>query len=97
MPDTRRQVRPAAGVRLDCLEAGPESGPLVFLLHGFPEDALSRWARRPIASTYWRATSPPSPPSSGATAMTWSDMTGGAWSPGGSRRANRAGCAAWRS
>jgi pimeloyl-ACP methyl ester carboxylesterase len=31
---TRRQVN---GVTLHCMEAGPEDGPLVILLHGFPE------------------------------------------------------------
>ena len=29
------------GIRLFCLEAGPRDGPLVLLLHGFPELAYS--------------------------------------------------------
>ena len=29
------------GIRLFCLEAGPPDGPLVLLLHGFPELAYS--------------------------------------------------------
>ena len=41
MAELRRLRRPAAGVMLDCLEAGPGDGPLVFLLHGFPELAWS--------------------------------------------------------
>src|SRR6188472_327999 len=32
-----RSVAGAGGVRLHVVEAGPESGPPVFLLHGFPE------------------------------------------------------------
>lgn len=39
MGSTRRIQ--AAGVGLSCIEAGPADGPLVILLHGFPEDALS--------------------------------------------------------
>ncbi|HWS44738.1 MAG TPA: alpha/beta fold hydrolase, partial [Acidimicrobiia bacterium] len=31
----------ANGIRLFCLESGPEDGPLVLLLHGFPELAYS--------------------------------------------------------
>ncbi len=41
MADLRRRHLPAAGVMLDCLEAGPVDGPLVFLLHGFPDLAWS--------------------------------------------------------
>jgi pimeloyl-ACP methyl ester carboxylesterase len=40
MGSTRRHSA-AGGVSLSCIEAGPESGPLVILLHGFPEDAQS--------------------------------------------------------
>ncbi len=36
-----RRDHQAAGVRLSCIEAGPPNGPLVLLLHGFPEDGLS--------------------------------------------------------
>ena len=35
--DLRFSRRGAGGVMLDCAEAGPQDGPLVFLLHGFPE------------------------------------------------------------
>lgn len=35
--ELRRRVIPTNGVRLHAVEAGPESGPLVILLHGFPE------------------------------------------------------------
>jgi len=41
MSEQRRSLRPAAGVTLSCIEAGPDDGPLVILLHGFPEDAQS--------------------------------------------------------
>ena len=41
MADLRHRRRPGAGVMLDCLEAGPQDGPLVFLLHGFPDFAWS--------------------------------------------------------
>lgn len=37
----RRQRIAGAGVMLSCIEAGPERGPLVILLHGFPEDGES--------------------------------------------------------
>ena len=40
-----RMTYPGAGVSLSCIEAGPEDGPLVILLHGFPEDALN-WRRQ---------------------------------------------------
>jgi pimeloyl-ACP methyl ester carboxylesterase len=40
MGSTRRHSA-AGGVSLSCIEAGPEGGPLVILLHGFPEDAQS--------------------------------------------------------
>jgi len=33
--------RLANGIRLFCLESGPADGPLVLLLHGFPEIAYS--------------------------------------------------------
>lgn len=35
--DVTTHVLMANGIRLHCAEAGPESGPLVLLLHGFPE------------------------------------------------------------
>lgn len=38
---SRRRLSAAAGVMLSCIEAGPADGPLVILLHGFPEDAQS--------------------------------------------------------
>jgi pimeloyl-ACP methyl ester carboxylesterase len=38
---TRRRVSAAGGVSLSCIEAGPADGPLIILLHGFPEDAQS--------------------------------------------------------
>src|SRR4029078_854162 len=37
----RSAYRVANGVRLYCLESGPADGPLVLLLHGFPEIAYS--------------------------------------------------------
>ena len=37
LPADLRFSRRGGSVMLDCAEAGPESGPLVFLLHGFPE------------------------------------------------------------
>ena len=48
MPNPTRTRRRGAGVTLDCLEAGPPDGPLIILLHGFPEDALS-WSRQVAA------------------------------------------------
>ena len=41
MAELRHTRRPAAGVMLECLEAGPPDGPLVLLLHGFPDFAWS--------------------------------------------------------
>ena len=40
---TRRRLAAAEGIGLSVLEGGPADGPLVILLHGFPEDARS-WA-----------------------------------------------------
>ncbi len=37
LKDIRFSRRGGKGVMLDCAEAGPPNGPLVFLLHGFPE------------------------------------------------------------
>ena len=38
---SRSGYRVANGIRLFCLESGPADGPLVLLLHGFPEIAYS--------------------------------------------------------
>jgi pimeloyl-ACP methyl ester carboxylesterase len=35
----RRRLATAPGVELDVTEAGPADGPVVLLLHGFPESA----------------------------------------------------------
>ncbi|MHB8284536.1 MAG: alpha/beta fold hydrolase [Caulobacteraceae bacterium] len=41
MIGSRRRLSAAGGVQLSCIEAGPADGPLIILLHGFPEDAQS--------------------------------------------------------
>ena len=48
-----------AGVRLHVVEAGPEDGPLVVLLHGFPEFWYG-WRRQiaPLARAGWRVWAP---------------------------------------
>jgi len=49
----------ANGIRLFCLESGPADGPLVLLLHGFPEIAYS-WRREipALAAAGFRAVAP---------------------------------------
>src|SRR4051812_4732669 len=41
VPAVRSRYVIANGIRLFCLEAGPADGPVVLLLHGFPELAYS--------------------------------------------------------
>ena len=45
MPPIRRRLAGVDGVVLSVLEDGPADGPLVVVLHGFPEDAQS-WSRQ---------------------------------------------------
>lgn len=44
-PEIRHRTLDAGEVRLHCAEAGPESGPLVLLLHGFPEHWIT-WRKQ---------------------------------------------------
>ncbi len=55
----RERVVLADGVPLHCLEAGPDDGPLVVLLHGFPEHA-GAWRRHmvPLAEAGFRVVAP---------------------------------------
>lgn len=52
-------LRSVNGIRLHCLEAGPEQGPLALLLHGFPEDSRA-WKRQigPLARAGFRVVAP---------------------------------------
>ncbi|GHG04297.1 epoxide hydrolase [Deinococcus piscis] len=52
-------LRSVNGIRLHCLEAGPEHGPLALLLHGFPEDSRA-WKRQigPLARAGFRVVAP---------------------------------------
>ncbi|MDO4263372.1 MAG: alpha/beta fold hydrolase [Deinococcus sp.] len=58
-PPWTDRLRHVNGIRLHCLEAGPESGPLVLLLHGFPEDSRA-WKRQigPLARAGFRVVAP---------------------------------------
>jgi pimeloyl-ACP methyl ester carboxylesterase len=55
----RRRVATAPGVTLDVTEAGPADGPVVVLLHGFPESAHS-WRHQlgPLAAAGYRVLAP---------------------------------------
>ena len=55
----RERVVEADGVPLHCLEAGPADGPLVILLHGFPEHA-GAWRRQmdALAAAGYRVVAP---------------------------------------
>ena len=63
LPDVGAPLRSrfvgGAGVRLHVVEAGPEDGPLVVLLHGFPEFWYG-WRRQigPLARAGWRVWAP---------------------------------------
>lgn len=55
---TQRRVA-VDGIELDLLEAGPADGPLVVLLHGFPECAWSwRHQLAPLAAEGWHVVAP---------------------------------------
>lgn len=55
----RRRVATAPGVELDVTEAGPADGPVVVLLHGFPESAHSwRHQLTPLAEAGYRVLAP---------------------------------------
>ncbi|WP_261663081.1 alpha/beta fold hydrolase [Deinococcus sp. Marseille-Q6407] len=58
-PPWTERLRTANGVRLHCLEAGPEDGPLTVLLHGFPEDSRA-WKHQigPLARAGFRVVAP---------------------------------------
>ncbi|MFY9825331.1 MAG: alpha/beta hydrolase [Thermoanaerobaculia bacterium] len=58
-PDLRHRTIPTRGVRLHVVEAGPEDGPLVILLHGFPEFWYG-WRRQigPLAAAGYRVLVP---------------------------------------
>lgn len=54
-----RTVEVASGVRLHVAEAGPEDGPAVLLVHGFPELWYSwRHQMRALAARGFRAVAP---------------------------------------
>lgn len=58
-PPWTDRLRHVNGIRLHCLEAGPESGPPVLLLHGFPEDSRA-WKKQigPLARAGFRVVAP---------------------------------------
>ncbi|HWL45037.1 MAG TPA: alpha/beta hydrolase [Ilumatobacter sp.] len=59
MTITQRRVTTAPGIELDVTEAGPGDGPVVVLLHGFPESAHS-WRHQigPLADAGYRVLVP---------------------------------------
>jgi pimeloyl-ACP methyl ester carboxylesterase len=61
-------------VELDYLEAGPKDGPVIILLHGFPEGAWS-WRHQlvPLAEAGWHVVAPDQLGYSGSTAPKSSD------------------------
>lgn len=65
-PEIRHRDIRTNGVRLHAAEAGPEAGPLVLLLHGFPE-LWYGWRHQigPLAAAGFRVLAPPR--TSGAT------------------------------
>ncbi len=58
MEETHRIVQ-TNGVRLHCVEAGPEDGPLLIFLHGFPEHSYG-WRKQigPFAEAGFRVLAP---------------------------------------
>ena len=56
---TRRRVATEPGIEIDVAEAGPTDGPVVVLLHGFPESAYSwRHQLAPLADAGYRVLAP---------------------------------------
>ena len=56
---TRRRIAVGPGIELDVVDAGPTDGPLVVLLHGFPESSHSwRHQIEPLATAGWRVLVP---------------------------------------
>lgn len=58
-PDLERIELPVRGLVFDALAAGPAGGPLVLLLHGFPQTSLAwREIMLPLAAAGYRAVAP---------------------------------------
>ena len=60
LPGATERFVPANGLRLHLVEAGPEDGPPVVLLHGFPEALWYGWRRQigPLAEAGFRVIVP---------------------------------------
>lgn len=60
MPFSERRRVPTNGIELDVGFAGPERGPPLLLLHGFPDTARSCWFRQvpALAAAGWRVIAP---------------------------------------
>lgn len=95
MIQTEHHLLAVNGIHLSLYRAGPESGPPVWLLHGFPEcwfawrhtvDALAAAGYRvcvPEMRGYGRSSAPPA--SKPMTCRPWATTSSAPWTPSASR------------